>query len=62
MDIGPFDYYDSDKFPYTLRTFKMLRALNLINLTNTSRQEIREAIYEATGGNKTLGDFFMISL
>lgn len=34
VDIGPFDYYDAEKFPYTIGMLRQLRQLSLMNLKN----------------------------
>jgi esterase len=42
VDTGPFDYYDTDKFPHALKTKKVLDNLTNINLINTNRTILRQ--------------------
>ena len=62
MDIGPFNYYDSNLFSYTERTKLMLEQLNSLDLSNTNRNQLREQLTAITNGSKMLADFFMMGI
>jgi pimeloyl-ACP methyl ester carboxylesterase len=61
-DVGPFDYYDENKFPMVRVIKSTLSKLVKVELRNQTRKSLREQVENATGGKKVLADFFMLGV